>query len=319
MSHHSASSQPALTRDYSHKSSSICPQVTPLKSVEVAIDWLSDSTEKSRTEVIETLRNEAKNLGATVRNELTQLNLPRYKFTPELLTYYQSSRSFVFESFAWNTTRSKEILRSRVGRSLLRNHEPGSKVLCYGDGLGFDSTYLALLGYEVTYYEPGEPCVRFAKRVFRENGVVVKICQDLEELSTQKFDAIVCLDVLEHVPNPPELVASLAERLADGGTFVAHAPFWYIHPDVSTHLVSNTRYSGRSKEIYHRSGLREVDAGFLWCPLVLKKCSNAKPRSLAAKMRIRFSQFLLAWSRLSTWPTVAVVRTVAKARPRIQI
>jgi 2-polyprenyl-3-methyl-5-hydroxy-6-metoxy-1,4-benzoquinol methylase len=302
-----------------HKTLTICPQVIPLKDVAIAIDWLSDSTEKSRDEVIETLRNEAKNLGTTVRTELSQLKMPRYQFTPELLAYYQSSRSFVFESFAWNTTRSKEILRSRVGKSLLRNHEPGSKVLCYGDGLGFDSTFLSLLGFNVTYYEPGEPCMRFAKRVFQANDVEVSVCQDLNELKTQKFDAIVCLDVLEHVPDPPDLVSSLAELLVDGGTFVAHAPFWYIHPDVSTHLISNTRYSGRSREIYHRSGLREVDAGFLWCPLTLKKCNRAKPKNLPAKMRLRFSQFVLAWSRFTTWPTVAVVRTVAKARPRIEL
>ncbi|MCU0719551.1 MAG: methyltransferase domain-containing protein [Pirellula sp.] len=315
----SATSPTAMPRSTSFESSPICAQVTPLKDVAKAIDWLSDSTQKSRDEVIETLRNEARNLGTTVRKELRQLNLPRYKFTPELMTYYQSSRSFVFESFAWNTTRSKEILRNRVGKSLLRNHKPGSKVLCYGDGLGFDSTFLSLLGFDVTYYEPGEPCVRFAKRVFQENGVDVTVCQDLNELKAQTFDAIVCLDVLEHVPDPPDLVSSLVERLVDGGTFVAHAPFWYIHPDVSTHLVSNTRFSGRSREIYHRSGLREVDAGFLWCPLILKKCNRAKPKSLAAKIRIRFSQFLLAWSRFTTWPTVAVVRTVAKARPRIQL
>ena len=319
MSEKSESLSHSLPWSASDKSLPICPQVIPLKDVQIAIDWLADSTQKTPAEVIETLRNEAKNLGATVRNELTQLNLPRYKFTPELLSYYQSSRSFVFESFAWNTTRSKEILRTRVGQSLLRNHPPGAKVLCYGDGLGFDSTFLALLGYDVTYYEPGEPCVRFAKRVFRENGAEVTVCQDLKELSTQQFDAIVCLDVLEHVPDPPDLVSTLAERLVDGGTFVAHAPFWYIHPDVSTHLVSNTRYAGRSKEIYHRNGLREVDAGFLWCPLVLKKCNVAKPRNFAARIRIRFSQFLLTWSRLSTWPTVVVVRTIAKARPRINI
>lgn len=293
--------------------------ITPLNDLKIAIDWLTEVTQETQDDVIQKLKQESKNLGTTVRKDIEQLGLPRYRWTPELLSYYESSKSFLFESFAWNTTRDKNALRHRMGRFLKKSLPTGTSVLCYGDGLGFDSAFLSRLGFEVTYYEVGGPCVEFARRVFHENKTPVNLCNDLWALACESFDAIVCLDVLEHVPNPPELVSKLTTLLRDDGTFVAHAPFWYIHPYVSTHLSSNTRFCGTLNEIFHSNGLHEVDADFFWCPIYLKKSSRPISRSLAAGARIRLSQFLLSWSRLSTWPTVTAIRSIAKAKPRIDL
>lgn len=293
--------------------------ITPLNDLKIAIEWLTEVTHEPQEEVIRKLRQESKNLGTTVRKDIERLGLPRYRWTPELLSYYESSKSFLFESFAWNTTRDKNALRQRMGRFVLGSLPTGARVLCYGDGLGFDSAFLSLLGFDVTYYEVGGPCIEFAKRVFRENQTQVDLCSDLGALVAESFDAIVCLDVLEHVPNPPDLVSKLTTLLRKDGTFIAHAPFWYIHPYVSTHLVSNARFSGSLKEIFHANGLREIDADFFWCPIYLRKTILPISLSPASLVRVRISQFLLSWSRIWTWPTVTAIRALAKAKPRIDL
>ncbi len=58
-------------------------------------------------------------------------------------------------------------------------------------------------------------------------------------------DVVLCLEVLEHTPHWPEIVASAARNLKDGGTLVLTCA---TVVDMGTHMLARARHSG------HRSG-----------------------------------------------------------------
>jgi hypothetical protein len=96
--------------------------------------------------------------------------------------------------------------------------------------------------------------------------------------------------VLEHVPDPTELVEAFTGYLKPDGHLIVHAPFYQIHPSTPTHLKSNRKYSG-SLRFYEKHGLKLVDGERSWDPIILKKtsvrkvdCSYFKPKLLALRL-----------------------------------
>jgi 2-polyprenyl-3-methyl-5-hydroxy-6-metoxy-1,4-benzoquinol methylase len=57
---------------------------------------------------------------------------------------------------------------------------------------------------------------------------------DLSSVEDESLDAVLCIDVLEHLPNPSEVFRLLHRRLRSGGVLIVQAP-WGGHPE---HLES---------------------------------------------------------------------------------
>ncbi len=110
-------------------------------------------------------------------------------------------------------------MRQRVLAGLRRWLPFHAKVLVFGDGMGFDCASLALSGYRVTYFEIRNKSIEFARRIFSLNNVSVDVCSDLSESPADFFDAVVCLDVLEHVEDPPRVVGELVKHFRSEGLF----------------------------------------------------------------------------------------------------
>lgn len=291
----------------------------PFDDIDTAIKMLAEVTGLELEEVVTRLRREHQGLGRNVADELDDWGIGPFQWSDRLVEFYGHSQAFLFESFVWNSTSRKQSLRRWILRHLERESAKSLQVLLYGDGLGFDSAYLARHGCAATYFEIGQPCVRFANEVFRLNDVNVEMVADANDLPAAAYDAVLCLDVLEHVPDPPELVQKLATYLRPGGKLIAHAPFWYIHRDVKTHLRSNVRYSGGWQRLYKQAGLRPVDAAMLWCPLVLVKDSSATPQSIAARFRLTANAALLASARISTLPLVSIFKIFFPLKPGFEM
>jgi SAM-dependent methyltransferase len=125
------------------------------------------------------------------------------------------------------------------------------------------------------------------------------------ELPRSSFDAVVCLDVLEHCPDPPGAVAQLGRSLAPGGVLLATAPFFSVVPDFPGHLATNARYSGDTRELYERNGLRLHHGSLLWNPLVLAQeggVSWMTPCSTGRRTMLRLVGLAFSTARVSTLP-----------------
>lgn len=286
---------------------------SPLTSSNDLIAAIQRSSGEPREVVVQRLLREQRCLGANVRRDASAAGLTPYLWTEELIEFYRTTQSFLYETAVWNRAPLKCDLRSWIGEFLKRQNCQAARVLTYGDGLGFDTTYLACHGCDVTYFEPSEACVRFAHDVFAANKVSVQHVASTDQLAPESFDIIVCLDVLEHVPNPPEIVGQFSNWLKPNGFLITHSPFFYIEPYRPTHLKSNLQFSGNDG-LFRQHGLQPFDGRFFWDPIVLCKYDGPPPgRRLTA---LRLGQHLLRAGRWIPFIHSAVARQMCRGERR---
>lgn len=291
----------------------------PLQDLAKAADWIAEITGATSEQVRRRLSREHQRLGANVEEDLHRRQVEPYRSSERLSEFYAETDAFVYETFCWNRYPAKQAIRRRMVEFLQRQYQgSAARVLAYGDGLGFDAAGLAIAGHHVTYFEVGQRSLAFARKLFAENAVSVDICQRPEQLPPESFDAVICLDVLEHVPNPPELVRQLAGWVRPGGYMISHAPFWYVHPNACTHLAMNRQYSGGWKRLYRPAGLWPVEAALLWNPIVLVKAEDARlpGPSRFCRTKLACGGLLLRFSGWWSWPLTTIMLATLRAQQR---
>lgn len=287
----------------------------PLDSIEDTVALIAKVAESSDSTVRNRLRDEVSEIGTNVYQSLTASGISLYAPSAELDQFYEESDAFLYETTVWNTCAAKQKMRdfmlSRIESLLNRQAD----VFCFGDGLGFDSTWLAMHGHNAHYFEPSTACQAYSKEVFQRNGVNVTALDTLDDILPNSLDVVVCLDVLEHVPQPQQLVQLFHSWLKPDGLLFVHAPFWCLHWTRATHLAQNRFLSGDLKLLYHQQGFSEVDASLFWDPIVLQRTDNPSPHksSFYGKLRMRLGQCLLQVGRWGNHIHIAVARRIARA------
>jgi len=101
----------------------------------------------------------------------------------------------------------------------------GARVLDIGCGAGLVSEGLAERGAEVTGIDLAEGPLAVARLHRHESGVEVDYrkvsAEDLADEAPESFDAVVCLEMLEHVPDPASVIDAAARLVKAGG------PVWF--------------------------------------------------------------------------------------------
>ncbi|HYG05823.1 MAG TPA: bifunctional 2-polyprenyl-6-hydroxyphenol methylase/3-demethylubiquinol 3-O-methyltransferase UbiG [Stenotrophomonas sp.] len=97
----------------------------------------------------------------------------------------------------------------------------GARVLDVGCGGGLLSEALARQGAQVTAIDLAPELIKVARLHRLESGVEVDYrVQSIEDLAAEapgSFDAITCMEMLEHVPRPGAILAACATLLKPGG------------------------------------------------------------------------------------------------------
>lgn len=109
----------------------------------------------------------------------------------------------------------------RFGYVAQRNALRGAKVLDVGCGGGILSESLAAAGAEVTGIDLAPRVLDVARLHLHESALHVDYREiSVEALATQApgaFDAITCMEMLEHVPDPGSVIDACAQLLKPGG------------------------------------------------------------------------------------------------------
>ena len=197
-------------------------------------------------------------------------------------------------------------MRAWLAGFLARRHSGPVDVLVYGDGPGYDSLYLAHAGHRVSYYDVSEPGAAVARAVFAHSPTPIEMLSNLEG-EPARWDTVLCLDVLEHVPDPGAIVRALALVLRDGGNLIVHAPFFCVSRDYPTHLESNRRLSGDLDRLFTPADLWPVDGRLFWDPIVFEKRRGARP---TPRIRLRLGLGRLALLSMRVWarPQLALIK-----------
>jgi len=167
------------------------------------------------------------------------------------------------ESFYDDQTDSTKVSRFRAWYHLSRyrrltrfvgeHFKPGMAVADLGCGnCWWNTERLPVTGVDIN-----EPMLAWAKR----NGRLTdyRVCADLSDtgLATQGFDLIVMSEVLEHLLNVPEVLATVRRMLKDQGTFLITVPYDFFLGPFFVLFNVNCLYRGylRGSEYHkHRCG-----------------------------------------------------------------
>lgn len=114
-----------------------------------------------------------------------------------------------------------ELNPARLGYVAARVALRGAQVLDVGCGGGLLSEALARSGATVTALDLAPELVEIAKLHLLESGLTVDYrLQSVEDLALEmpgQFDAITCMEMLEHVPDPASVLRACASLLKPGG------------------------------------------------------------------------------------------------------
>jgi 2-polyprenyl-6-hydroxyphenyl methylase/3-demethylubiquinone-9 3-methyltransferase len=97
----------------------------------------------------------------------------------------------------------------------------GSRVLDVGCGGGLLAEALARAGATVTAIDLAPGMIEVARLHARESGLDIDYrvvgADELQRATAQGFDIVTCMEMLEHVPQPAAMTATLAGLLRPGG------------------------------------------------------------------------------------------------------
>jgi SAM-dependent methyltransferase len=136
------------------------------------------------------------------------------------------------------------------------------RVLEVGGGIGNFTPQLATVAGEVVSLEPNEYCFRQLAEKTRGLGNVSALQATVESMESvlpagDKFDAVVLMNVLEHIQDDHAVLAALMRRLKPGGRMVVLVPAGpWAFGRTDERLGHYRRYDKRSaRELFSRLGL----------------------------------------------------------------
>jgi len=279
------------------------PLLAPLNDNSTLVTWIARITGQLEDRVRLRLFREEQDIGCNVREDLKRYGIPSHVWNDRLIEFYRRTDAFLYELVAWNRHPDKLAMRRWIAEFL--SHHDVERVLCVGDGLGFDSLYLHRAGLDVTYSDLSEISSQFASALFEFAGAnVTMFLDEAGSLQPESFDVVTCLDVLEHVPDPPALIGDLARAIRPGGLLILSAPFWMLTHEYATHLHSNRKYSGRLINMCRPHGLKLYDGRWKWEPLVLVKLQPGAPvpGSRLHRQQLLLFGILLATANVTVFP-----------------
>ena len=111
----------------------------------------------------------------------------------------------------------------RIGEKLLRKVKPSGKLLDIGAGKGDFVSLARKNGYEAKGIEPSPRFCEYARETY---GVQVEqgYLGQGDHFKGEKFDVITLFHVVEHVPRPQELLATISEYLKEDGVVYIEVP-----------------------------------------------------------------------------------------------
>ncbi len=245
----------------------------PLDNNTSLINLISEISGEPKNKVTRKLLQEEKCLGWNVREDLLAHQLTPHVWSEGLSNFYSKTNAFLYETSVWNRRPLKQNMREWICEYLTAIFPHPLKILSFGDGLGFDSLYWSKANHHITYFEVSEECFSYAKQVFSNNDVQINMIKSENEIESGSFDMVICLDVLEHVPEPSKILHNFTKWLKKDGFLITHSPFFLVQPYYSTHLKSNQKLSG-SCELYTDLGLQPVQSRLFWDPIILKNTQN---------------------------------------------
>lgn len=224
------------------------------------LDDLSSFTGRSREDCLNTLAN----------YQYGQMAVAWKKSTPktpeEIRAFYRDTDAYVWSLSLWHASSSYDFHRGIVKQmGELQQKRNESSALDYGSGIGTTAILLAEQGYDVTIADVPSVTFQYAQHRLRRRNLPFKAIEIMGDLPSlpESYHAIVCFDVLEHVPMPDRVYKQLLRHLVPGGLISVVAPFDEQSDYEGYHLRENYLRWGKGRWNLFTSGCGMRSLGFI--------------------------------------------------------
>ncbi len=213
-----------------------------------------------KDEIHERLFWEAIQPGWNTNQTATEFGITPHVYDERMEEFYNYSQSFIFELLVSHLDNyCKKIDEWIANYVSTRFPSPkNTQILAFGDGIGTDSLRFAVAGYRTTYFDFEGYSSRFALYRFQRQEVreQIHIIHHPSQIPTDTFDVVICREVLEHVPDPFEVIENIWNFLQFGGIAFITESFGRVESAFPTHLAHNKQYDGKTDEMFVQAGFR---------------------------------------------------------------
>ena len=228
----------------------------PLGLQEVAQSLAAVATrqgiESSYQDILQLISLEQQQPGLAVTQDIHRFGVIPFGMSPAMDLLYREGLGLAIELAA--TFLSPERIQMAAFIACHLKQESISEgreltILALGDGAGIDSLRLTNAGFSIDYmdYDQSNMAQVAAENfAFYSRAVadsVIKTPTIIDKVKRQ-YDAVVCLEVIEHVSDPESFINFIADCLRPGGVVYISECFNGIEDRWPTHLASNERYAG---------------------------------------------------------------------------
>ncbi len=242
------------------------------------VSFIGKVLNRRRKNIRSTLFWEAVETGTTVRAAAEDFGLTPHVHDEKMQRFYEETDAFVFELVVGHMRDACKQIDARAIESV-DQFAKGDRVLCLGDGIGTDTLRFAEDGFDVTYFEFEGPSSQIAHHRFIRAGVEsdVEKIHELEKIPYGKYDVVINREVLEHVPDPPGVIKDVRNYLDEDGLAIITESFSRIEDRFPTHLASNRKYAGETKQLFVKEGFTLIDSYPGDRPIVFRKTESSDP------------------------------------------
>lgn len=222
------------------------------------IKEIVEFTNLDKKEVEFKVWNEIFEPGWNVYNDAKKFNINFHTYNEEMEHFYEESYGFVFETTIESLRTGKRrvlmTIKDRINNYLQEHEGERIKILMMGDGVGEDTTYLFNIfnnNADFYYFDvPGSKTYEYAIQKFKKHNIKTEFITIYGNIPNNFFDVLICLEVLEHLPNPEESVKNMNKFLKHSGISLITESFGNVETNFPTHLKSNLKYSGKTPFLF---------------------------------------------------------------------
>ena len=264
------------------------PLPLPMSFGEIVHEIVS-FTDLSREEVEQRVWMQALEPGSNVLEDVLRFGVTPHEHDENMDRLYRDGNGFIFETMVFwakpmrNPWTHDALHRIRLYAERIGRSAGEVEILVLGDGAGNDSLFLAAHGYRVHYFDvPGSKTYDFAMRRFDHYGLLggaIHPMADYASCLQREYDVVVCFEVLEHLPEPLQVIREIGTMLRPQGIALITDDFGDLSPHLPTHLRASAHLEGRTPFLFlaHGMVLTWYGRALLFKPMEFEKVERIGP------------------------------------------
>lgn len=265
-----------------------------LKSYDDLVSEIVEFSNLKRSAVKKMVWNEVFNPGINVKQEALDFEIDFHIYNEKMENFYKNAYGFIIETSVESLREGKrnvlKTIKRRISHFINKNeYKHGINILMMGDGVGEDTKFLyKYLSDMVNFFYfdvPGSKTYDFAQMNFKKYEVDVELINKYEDIPYEFFDVIVCLEVLEHLPDPESSIEGFKNFLKYNGIVLVTESFGNVASNFPTHLKYNNRYNGKTPFMFFKHGLLLQYYSKDW-PLLFRPMEFIKKENINFKDKI---------------------------------